>query len=372
MPKTKNPQKQHERDAKKVVKFKRPKSKSKQVKQTSKSLMQLLTDKQPKQRTRSKKSEAEKLKSKVQSFIKKTNAEVMRAENEGFKMNETWKQKQSQLTVDNIKTEAQLKKAKAEWSPSQIRKRSFFEINKIRSGMAPDGKSIVQPIMSKMSMQEISTATGRARAINRMLNFKRPIKKDGIMTMQHITSRRETVQLKRILKALGYDEKNLVEGQAIKTKYFELSDKWTFKQLGLYIKFKSLPDDTIIIEKIRSLAESAFSQRELYEAYLEQKKENILTESLSDEILDLLGDYFDSSILQNIIWRDVWPSDDAPDVYEYIVTNGEVMREKYTQDFDTLISMITNEEDTADIIKFIQSVTHKMWKSQHKKGGFEV
>lgn len=363
---TKKIQKQAEKEAKKLVKDELslipkspapPKTPIKRIRNRPSR-----TDKKPTKRA--KKSQADIIRSKAKRLIKTMKATYYDLGNHGFKLSPEAEKEYQSLISSDIHTKQQLEKLR-KFTPANIRRQAHYEITKIRSGLDRDGKPISNPITSSLTYQQMTTPTGRAAAVNKALSFKLP--SDHEKKKIHITSRWETSLLRAIVISLGY---KLEEGKAYDNEYFTIKAGWKLNQLAHYIHFKSLPDTPTIRQKITTLAESAFSQQELYDAYKEQKRKNRALKDLPDALINKLSDTISTNLLLAILWRDVYPSDDIPDVYEYVVEQAGVLHDTNESEFEKLVAMIENQENISEIIKHIQKTTKRIWKS-NKRGGFD-
>ena len=269
-----------------------------------------------------------------------------------------------------IRTEKQLKALQKEFTPSNVRRMLHYNVTKIRSGINLNGKTIKTPIKSNLTMQQLNTEKGRAAAINKMLGYKRPVKmkvkdKTGkertVTKMVHITSRAESSRIYSILSSIGIPYSSLTEGVEYDNDYFKLNAGWQKNTIAQYIKFKKLPEKLSIQADIQALAESAFSQDELYQEYLKQKAWTQIAD-LDDNVVNQIADYLDSSILINLLFKYLPPSD-VSDAYDKIT---QAIHAGQRVDRDHIIQMINNDQNPKDILKYIEKVMKMSFKNSRK------
>lgn len=269
-----------------------------------------------------------------------------------------------------IRTEKQLKALQKEFTPSNVRRMLHYNVTKIRSGINLNGKTIKTPIKSNLTMQQLNTEKGRAAAVNKMLGYKRPVKmkvkdKTGkertVTKMVHVTSRAESSRIYSILSSIGIPYSSLTEGVEYDNDYFKLEAGWQKNTIAQYIKFKKLPKKLPIHADIQALAESAFSQDELYQEYLQQKAQTQIGD-LDDNVVNQIGDYLDSSILITLLFKYLPPSE-VSDAYDKIT---QAIHAGQSVDRDHIIQMINNGRDPADILDYIEKVMKFSFKNSRK------
>ena len=269
-----------------------------------------------------------------------------------------------------VRTEKQLKALQKEFTPSNVRRMLHYNVTKIRSGINLNGKTIKTPIKSNLTMQQLNTEKGRAAAINKMLSYKRPVKikikdKAGnertVTKNVHITSRAESSRIYAILSSIGMPYSTLTEGVEYDNDYFKLEAGWQKNTIAQFIKFKKLPKKLSIQADIQALAESAFSQEELYREYLKQKAQTQVAD-LDDNVVNQIGDYLDSSILINLLFKYLPPSD-VPDAYNKI---SQAIHKGQKVDRDHLIQMISNGQNPKDILDYIENIMKMSFKNSRK------
>ena len=369
MSKTKTPkqiQNEAEREAKKLIKGETKPPKAQAPKISKPKNMPALADKKPTKR-KTKPTKREIYEKKRARLEKRVIMQVQEGATHGFALEDP--NVLDKLTK-TVRTEKQLKVLQKEFSPSNVRRMLHYNVTKIRSGINLNGKPIKTPIKSNLTLQQLNTEKGRATAINKMLSYKKPVKmkikdKTGkertVTKMVHITSRAESSRIYSILSSIGMPYSSLTEGVEYDNEYFKLEAGWKKNSIAQFIKFKKLPKALTIQADLQALAESAFSQDELYQEYIKQKAYTQVSD-MDDNVINQIGDYLDASILLALLFKYLPPSEVA-DTYNEIT---QAVHTAKAFDRQHLIHMIENGRDPADILDYIENVMKFSFKNSRK------
>lgn len=358
MKNTKQIQREHERDArgdipkiphahaKKTTYFKKPRAKSRPAAKPK----QNPWVQKAKRMARSARATIEK----YRSDFRMTAAQTAKAKIQLAEDNE-W-------ITKNIKTEEDYERFKKQWSKRPLENKLHLTVTTMKTPIVPDGRRLSEPVMTDITVHDLSTEKGAARVVNKLLDTKVAVRvhiKDddknkgkSMIKMRHVSTEMEAASLEIIA--------NIMTGAADiatadwENEYYKISADWDDAehnyQLGQYIRFKKIKVNEDILEEIINLAQLPFTNKQMYKEYRQTQVDKYKKLSgLDDDTIAKMATLFNDDMLWKICARDVEPSSDIAKVHDEIYDSMMKLRDLSIDLFDDVAKMIENNEDAYDI-----------------------
>ena len=358
MKNTKQIQREHERDArgdipkiphahaKKTTYFKKPRAKSRPA---AKPKQNPWTQK-AKRMARSARATIEK----YRTDFRMTKAQVEKAKIQLAEDN-VW-------ITKNIKTEEDYERFKRQWSKRPLENKLHLTVTTMKSPIAPDGRRLTEPVMTDITVHDLSNERGAARVVNKLLDTKVAVRvhiKDddknkgkSIIKMRHVSTEMEAASLDIIASILtGASD---ISGADRENEFFKISSEWDdaehYYQLGQYIRFKKIKVNEDILEEIINLAQLPFTNKQMYKEYRQTQVDKYKKLSgLDDDTIAKMAKFFNDDLLWKICARDVEPSSDIAKVHDEIYDSMMKLRDLSIDLFDDIARMIEREDDVDEI-----------------------